>query len=30
MNVTSVLGFVPFSIINPSYNGSKGKCSQQH
>ncbi|CAO1622908.1 unnamed protein product [Parajaminaea phylloscopi] len=23
MNVTSVLGFVPFSIINPAYNGSK-------
>lgn len=22
-NVTSVLGYVPFSIINPSYNGSK-------
>lgn len=23
MNVTSVLGFIPFSIINPSYNASK-------
>lgn len=23
MNVTSVLGFVPFSIINPGYNGTK-------
>lgn len=23
MNVTSVLGFVPFSVINPSYNASK-------
>lgn len=23
MNVTSVLGFCPFSIINPTYNGSK-------
>lgn len=23
MNVTSVLGIVPFSLINPSYNGSK-------
>lgn len=23
MNVTSVLGFIPFSIINPTYNGTK-------
>ncbi len=23
MNVTSVLGIVPFSLINPTYNGSK-------
>lgn len=23
MNVSSVLGYIPFSIINPVYNGSK-------
>merc|ERR1712071_667560 len=23
MNVSSVLGFVPFSVVNPVYNGSK-------